>query len=122
MDRDKRDLQMEISTKESIRIIGLMDLELIIGNRIQLLIKAALKMDWDMEKENGLLVRLSIQETTPKVWSKATENYTFQAVTFIKAILLKIRERVTVRCFGRMDLFIRVIGKLEFRMEKDKCI
>jgi hypothetical protein len=45
MDRDKRDLQMEISTKESIRIIGLMDLELIIGNRIQLLIKAALKMD-----------------------------------------------------------------------------
>jgi hypothetical protein len=45
MDREKRDLQMEISTKESIRIIGLMDLELIIGNRIQLLIKAALKMD-----------------------------------------------------------------------------
>ena len=50
------------------------------------------------------------------------ESFTFQVATFIKAILCKIREKDMARCSGQMDLFIREIGKLEFKMERDKFI
>jgi hypothetical protein len=39
----------------------LMVLELIVGE-VARLIKEVLRMAWDMEKENGLLVKLNIQE------------------------------------------------------------
>jgi len=44
MDMDKRDLAMETFIKESFKIIVLTGLALIIGSKIQRLIKEALKM------------------------------------------------------------------------------
>jgi hypothetical protein len=45
MGKDNKDLQMEIYTKESIKITDSMDLELITGNNTQLLTKVVLRMD-----------------------------------------------------------------------------
>lgn len=47
-------------------------------------------------------------------------NFTFQVVIFIKAILLMTKDKVTVRCFGQMDHFIKVIGRQVFKMERDR--
>ena len=52
---------MEMFIGEIIKIIVLMVLELIVGEVVRL-IKEVLRMAWDMEKENGLLVKLNIQE------------------------------------------------------------
>lgn len=61
METDKRDLRMVMFIEETIKIIVLMVLELIVGEVGQL-IKEVSKMAWGMEKENGLLVKLNIQE------------------------------------------------------------
>lgn len=52
---------MEMFIGEIIKIIVLMVLELIVGEVVRLT-KEVLRMAWDMEKENGLLVKLNIQE------------------------------------------------------------
>lgn len=56
-----------MATKESIKIIDSMDSEHTHGNKEKLLMKEALKMDWDMGKESGRREKLNIQAAIQKV-------------------------------------------------------
>jgi hypothetical protein len=62
METDRNDLLMEMFIEEIIKIIDLMALELIVGEVVQHM-KVVLRMVFVMEKENGLLEKLNIQET-----------------------------------------------------------
>ena len=61
MDKDNKDLQMEISIKDNIKTIDSMDLVHITGNKEMPLMKEVLKMDSGMEKENGHLDKPNTQ-------------------------------------------------------------
>ena len=118
---DKSNSLMEIAIKESIKIIDSMALEHIVGRMDRIFMKGNLKMEWDMGKVNGHQDRLNIQEIMLKGWNKDMASSIIQMVIFIKEISLKIKDKDTDKCFGLMDPFIKEIGKLEYRMEKDIC-
>ena len=47
-------------------------------------------------------------------------NFISQVETFTKEILQGIKDKDMDKCFGVMDLFIKVNGRMVFKMEKDK--
>ena len=61
MDKEKKDLQMEIYIKDSIKTIDSMDLVPITGNKVTPHMREVSKMDSGMEKENGHLDKPNIQ-------------------------------------------------------------
>lgn len=73
-----------------------------------------------MAKENGHREKQNIQVTTLKAWKKGMENCIFRVETSTKEILSMIKEKATDRCFGQMDPSIREIGKMEFKMVRDR--
>jgi hypothetical protein len=75
-----------------------------------------------MVRENGRLDRLNTLEATSRASNKDMDNCIFLVVIFIREILWKTKDRVTDKCFGLMDLFIKEIGKVEFKMERVKFI
>lgn len=66
MEVDKKDSLMGMFIEEIIKIIGLMDLEHMLGVK-ELFIKVVSKTDYGMERENGLLDKLNIQEAMQRV-------------------------------------------------------
>jgi hypothetical protein len=50
------------------------------------------------------------------------DKYIFLAEIFIKEISLKIKDKLMEKCFGQMDLFLKVNGNKEFRMVKGNYI
>ena len=66
MAKDSKDFQMEISTKENIKIIASMVLEPTTGSKEKQHMREASKMDYVMVKENGPQDRLNIQELIVK--------------------------------------------------------
>ena len=50
------------------------------------------------------------------------DSFIFPVAIFTKEILFKIRRKDMVKCFGLMEVFIRVNGKMERKMEKAKYI
>jgi hypothetical protein len=51
-----------------------------------------------------------------------TVNFILAAVIFIKETSCKINVKVTDKCFGLTEVFIKENGKMEFKMEKVKFI
>lgn len=122
MEMENKNLQMEILIKDNFKIIDLMDLAHIHGNMMMLHMKVVSKMDLDMVKENGHQDKLNIQEAIQKVLNRVMDNYIFQVVIFTKAISLRTKDKVMGKCFGQMVHFIKVNGKVVFKMERDKYI
>jgi len=54
--------------------------------------------------------------------NKVMANSTLVVAIFIKGTLLKINAKVMEKCFGQMEVFTKVNGKLAFKMEKAKFI
>lgn len=50
------------------------------------------------------------------------ENFISPVATSIRATLSRISVKATDKCFGRMAHFIKAIGKVVSKMEKDKYI
>lgn len=121
MVKENRNLYKEILIKVNIKMVDLMDLGHINGQTV-LFMRVHLKMVLGTEKENGLIIKLSILEITHKVLKKVMVNSTFQVEIFTKEILFQIVGKVTEKCFGLMGLFIKDNGRMVIRMEKDKFI
>ena len=58
----------------------------IAGRMVKISMRDILRMEWDMEKGNGLLEKQSIQETMQRAWSKDMGSYIYQVETFIREI------------------------------------
>ena len=121
MDQDKRDSLKETPIKENIKMDDSMDLEPIAG-LIPHFTKDPSKMVLDTEKANGLTIKQSILEITLKESNKVMDNFIFQVEISIKATLSTTKDKPMVRCFGQMDPSIKVNGKMEFKMERDRFI
>jgi len=121
MDQDKRDSLKETPIKENIKMDDSMDLEPIAG-LIPHFTKDPSKMVLDTEKANGLTIKQSILEITLKESNKVMDNFIFQVEISIKATLSTTKDKHMVRCFGQMDPSIKVNGKMEFKMERDRFI
>ena len=98
----------------------LMGLESINGEIQMQFMKEVLKMDLDMVKVNGVKIKANMWVILFKVWNKDTVNFIFQVETFTKEISLGIKDRDMDKCFGVMDLFIKVNGKMVSKTVKDK--
>jgi 5-carboxymethyl-2-hydroxymuconate isomerase len=123
MVKENKYLKMEIFIKVNIKMEDLMDLVPINGKiKNKQYMKAILKMDSGMEKENGHKTRQNILEVISKDLNKDMDNFTLVVEIFIKEILFKINEKVMDKCFGQMEVFIKESGRMEFKMEKVKSI
>jgi hypothetical protein len=120
MVKGKRDFCKEILIKESIKMEDLMGLESINGEIQMQFMKEVLKMDLDMVKVNGVKIKANMWVILFKVWNKDTVNFISQVETFTKEISLGIKDRDMDKCFGVMDLFIKVNGKMVSKTVKDK--
>lgn len=121
MVKENKNLYKEILIKVNIKMVDLMDLGHINGQTV-LFMRVHLKMVLGTEKENGLIIKLSILEITHKVLKKVMVNFTFQVEIFTKETSSLIVGKDMEKCFGLMDLFIKVNGKMVIKMEKDKFI
>lgn len=89
--------------------------------QMEVYMKDSLKMDLSMEKEFGKKLKiinkqLNIKEIILWIKNKDMVNSNGNQVIFIKVVIWKMKEKVMESYILQMELFIKVIGKKEFKM------
>lgn len=122
MEQANNILLMETFTEANTKMVDLMALVDINGSLKVHFTREILGMDWGMARENGKRDKLNIMVVIVRDWNKVTDNFTFLAVTFIKATLFKIKNKDMDKCSGLMAVSIRDNGNMVPKMAKVRSI
>ena len=78
-----------------------------------------------MGKESGQKVKLEhnqhLRGSMSKIRKRGMENFIGQVEIITKVTLKMMNDMAKEKCFGQMEVFMRVVGKEEYNMEWGKC-
>jgi len=124
MGKVRRNLQMEICIKGSIKEVNQMVMVSIIG-KMAVTLRAISKMVWDKVMVCGKkdpVLATNTKESTWQIRKMVMVSLLGQLAIFIRAIINRIWGQDMEKCIGMMVVTIKDSGKKECKMEKDSSL